>query len=152
MRLAASRNLDPRQQRADQLRRDRAASQSVRVAFPAIQELRLELKFVGTNSNAPGSQSHVLHPPARAFFTFPCPYANCDGQYDLTEAVTAALEDPAHRAEGMLECRGLRAQKYDSKQPCQLHLLYTVTATHPGIPVAAATGERGGRSRRPLPG
>ena len=60
MRLAASRNLDPRQQRADQLRRDRAASQSVRVAFPAIQQLRLELKFASTNSNAPGSQSHVL--------------------------------------------------------------------------------------------
>jgi hypothetical protein len=152
MRLAASRNLDPRQQRADQLRRDRAASQSVRVAFPAIQQLRLELKFASTNSNAPGSQSHVLHPPARAFFTFPCPYANCDGHYDLTEAVTAALDDPAQRAEGMLECRGLRAQKYDSKQPCQLHLLYTVTATHPASPGAVATGDRGGRSRRPLPG
>ena len=153
MRLAASRNLDPRQQRAEQLRRDRAASKSVRVAFPAIQQLRLELKFAaGTNSNAPGSQSHVLHPPARAFFTFPCPYANCDGQYDLTEAVTAMLDDPAHRAEGMLECRGLRAQKYDSKQPCQLHLLYTVTATHPASPGAVSTGDRGGRSRRPLPG
>jgi hypothetical protein len=132
MRLAPSRNLDARQQRAEQLRRDRAASQSLRVAFPAVQQLRLELKFVGTTANAPGSQSHVLHPPARAFFTFPCPYANCDGQYDLTDAVNAALDHPSHRAEGMLECRGLRAQKYDSKQPCQLHLFYTVTATPPG--------------------
>jgi hypothetical protein len=131
MRLQPSRNLDARQLRADQLRRDRAASQSVRVAFPAVQELRLELKFVGSTTNAPGSQSHVLHPPARAFFTFPCPYANCDGQYDLTEAVNAALHDTAHRAEGVLECSGLRAQKYDSKQPCLLHLAYTVTAPRP---------------------
>jgi hypothetical protein len=138
MRLAASRTVDARELRAEQLRRARAASQSVRVAFPTIQQLRLELKFAGATANSPGSQSHVLHPPARAFFTFPCPYANCDGQYDLTAAVNAALDDPAYRAEGMLECRGLRAQKYDSKQPCQLHLIYTVTATHPVKPRKSA--------------
>jgi hypothetical protein len=131
MRLAPSRNVDPRQQRTDQLRRDRAASQSIRVAFPAVQQLRVELKFVGTTANVPGSQSHVFHPPARAFFTFPCPYANCDGQFDLTSAVNAALDDSDHRAEGTLECCGARAQKFDSKQPCLLHLVYTVTATHP---------------------
>ena len=138
MRLAASRTLDAREVRVEQLRRARAASLSLRVAFPTIQQLRLELKFAGATANSPGSQSHVLHPPARAFFTFPCPYANCDGQYDLTAAVDAALEDPAYRAEGMLECRGLRAQKYDSKEPCQLHLIYTVTATHPAKPRKSA--------------
>jgi hypothetical protein len=132
MRLAPARNLDARQQRAEQLRRDRAASLSLRVAFPAVQELRLELTFLGGTANAPGSQSHVLHPPARAFFTFPCPYANCDGQYDLTDAVNAALGSPAHRAEGVLECSGLRARKYDSKQPCLLNLVYAVIATRPG--------------------
>ncbi len=138
MRLAASRTLDARELRVEQLRRARAASLSLRVAFPTIQQLRLELKFAGATANSPGSQSHVLHPPARAFFTFPCPYANCDGQYDLTAAVDAALEDPAYRAEGMLECRGLRAQKYDSKEPCQLHLIYTVTATHLARPRKSA--------------
>ena len=138
MRFAASRILDARELRAEQLRCARAASLSLRVAFPTVQQLRLELKFTGATANSPGSQSHVLHPPARAFFTFPCPYANCDGQYDLTAAVNAALEDPAYRAEGMLECRGLRAQKYDSKQPCQLHLIYTVSATHPAKPRKSA--------------
>jgi hypothetical protein len=132
MRLAPARNLDARQQRAEQLRRDRAASLSLRVAFPAVQELRLELTFLGGTTNAPGSQSHVLHPPARAFFTFPCPYANCDGQYDLTDAVNAALGAPAHRSDGVLECSGLRARKYDSKQPCLLNLVYAVIATRPG--------------------
>jgi hypothetical protein len=131
MRLAPARNLDARQLRADQLRRARAASLSLRVAFPAVQELRLEFKFKGATANAPGAQSHVLHPPARAFFTFPCPYASCDGQYDLTDAVNAALDDPAYRAEGVLDCAGLRAQKFDSKQPCLLNLSYTVIATRP---------------------
>lgn len=127
--IKPSRPLDARQLRADQLRRDRAASRSIRAAFPAVQQLCLAFKFAGATANAPGSQSHVLHPPAQAFFTYPCPYANCDGQYDLTDAVNSALDNPAYRAEGMLECRGLRAQKYDSKQPCQLHLIYTVTCT-----------------------
>ena len=138
MRLVAPRNMDAHTLRMERLRRDRAASQSLRVAFPAIQQLRLELQFAGATTNSPGSQSHVMHPPARAFFMFPCPYANCDGQYDLSAAVHAALDDPAFRTEGSLECRGLRAQKYDSKQPCELHLLYTVTAMHPVKPRKSA--------------
>lgn len=131
VRFVSPRNVDAHQQRIDQLRKDRAAAAPLRVAFPAIQHLRVELKFVGRNANPPGSQSHVLHPPARAFFTYPCPYANCDGQFDLSHAVNAALEDPSLRTEGILECAGRRAQKLDSRHPCQLRLLYTILATRP---------------------
>jgi hypothetical protein len=130
VRLAPVRPAAARQERMDRLRRDRAAALAIRVAFPAVQQLRLELKFESTTSSTPAFQSHVLHPPARAFFEFPCPYADCDGQFDLTSAVTAALADPAHQAAGMLECAGLRARDYASKQPCRLHLIYTVTATY----------------------
>ena len=119
-----------RQERMDRLRRDRAAAQALRVAFPAVQHLRLELKFESTTSSTPTLQSHVLHPPPRAFFEFPCPYADCDGQFNLTNAVKAALADPAHQAAGVLECSGLRVRDYASKRPCQLHLIYTVTATY----------------------
>jgi hypothetical protein len=119
-----------RQERMERLRRDRAAAQALRVAFPAVQHLRLELKFESTTSSTPTLQSHVLHPPARAFFEFPCPYADCDGLFDLTSAVKAALADPAHQAAGVLECACLRVRDYASKRPCQLHLLYTVTATY----------------------
>jgi hypothetical protein len=132
MRLVSPRNADPHQLRMDQLRRDRAAALPLRAAFPAVQQLRLEFQFLATTTNGPGSQSHVLHPPARAFFTYPCPYANCDGQFDLTEAVNAAMDVPTHRAEGILKCAGVRAQKFDSKHPCGLHLVYAVIATHPG--------------------
>src|ERR1700719_701096 len=119
-----------RQERMDRLRRDRAAALALRVAFPAVQHLRLELKFESTTSSTPTLQSHVLHPPARAFFEFPCPYADCDGQFNLTDAVKAALADPAHQAAGVLECSGLRVRDYASKRPCRLHLIYTVTATY----------------------
>ncbi len=120
-----------RERRIDRLRRDRAAAQALRTVFPALQQLRLELTFEGA-SGAPASQSHVLHPPARAFFEFPCPYADCDGLFNLTSAVNAALASATHRAEGVSECFGLRARDHASKQPCQLRLRYTVTATLDG--------------------
>lgn len=119
-----------RQERMDRLRRDRAAAVALRVAFPAIQHLRLELKFESSSAKAPTLQSHILHPPAQAFFEFPCPYADCDGHFDLTSAVNAALADPAHHAAGMLECAGMRPRDCASKQPCQLRLIYKVTATY----------------------
>jgi hypothetical protein len=116
-----------RQERADRLRRNWAAAVTMRTAFPAVQQLRLELKFEGATVNPPVGQSHVLHPPARAFFTYPCPHADCDGQFDLTGAVSAALADPSHQAEGTVECSGMR-----SKQPCLLRMVYTVSATCQG--------------------
>jgi hypothetical protein len=129
MKLALVSPAAERQERRDRLRRDRSAAVALRVAFPTVRQLRLELQFEGSDSCTPARQLHLLHPPARAFFEFPCPYADCDGQFDLTDAVNAALADPADRAEGALECSGKRARHVGLKQPCQLRLLYTVTAT-----------------------
>ncbi len=131
MRFATPRNADAHQLRMDQLRRARGASASLRVAFPKVQQLRLELQFTGRHANPPGSQSYVLHPPARAFFTYPCPYADCTGQFELSHAVKSALDDLSLRTEGTLECTGQRAQKHDARHPCQLRLHYTVVAMRP---------------------
>jgi hypothetical protein len=119
-----------RQERMDRLRRDRAAAQALRVAYPGVQYLRLELKFESSTSSTPTLQAHVLHPPARAFFEFPCPYADCDGQFDLSGAVKSAIASPKNQAVGVLECAGQRVRDHASRQPCQLRLLYTVTATY----------------------
>ena len=123
-------NAVARQQRRDRLRRDRAAAVALRVAFPAVQHLRLELRFESSSAQTPTHQSHILHPPAQAFFEFACPYADCDGHFDLTAAVNAALADPAHHAAGVLECSGLRPSDCASKRLCQLRLIYKVTATY----------------------
>lgn len=118
-----------RQERMDRLRRDRATASVLRAAFPTVQQLRIELKFEGPTSSVPTPQSHVLYPPARAFFEYPCPYSDCDGQFDLTGAVKAALADRPHRVQGVLECRGSRGHESTSRRPCQLQLVYEVTAT-----------------------
>lgn len=114
----------------DQLRRERAAAQVLRTVFPSLQHLRIEFSFRGPTSSAPTPQSHVLYPPARAFFEYRCPYSDCDGQFDLGDAVKAALADAAHRAQGVLECRGSRGRDPTSSRPCLLQLIYEVTATY----------------------
>jgi hypothetical protein len=114
----------------DRLRRDRAAAPQLRSAFPTVQQLRLELKFAGTTTNIPASQSHVLHPPARAFFAFPCPYADCDGQFDLTGVVSPLLADRLSEAEGALECQGHRPDRLATRASCQLHLNYEFIVTY----------------------
>jgi hypothetical protein len=118
-----------RQERTERLRRDRAAAVTLRASFPAVQQVRLELQFEGT-ANAPASQAHVLHPPARAFFDFPCPYADCDGHFDLSSAVNGTLSTSARHAQGTLGCVGLRARDHASKQPCELQLNYRIIATY----------------------
>jgi hypothetical protein len=118
-----------RQERLEQFRRDRATAPVLRATFPTVEQLRIELKFEAPSSSVPTPQSHVLYPPARAFFEFPCPYWDCDGQFDLGKAVSAALADATHRAEGVLMCGGSRIGDRASRRPCLLRLSYEVTVT-----------------------
>ena len=113
----------------DQLRHDRAAAGVLRAVFPALQQLRIELKFSGPGASPPTPQSHVLFPPARAFFEYPCPFADCSGQFDLTDAVRMAMSDATHRAQGVLECAGSRGGDEASRRPCSLHVAYEVSAS-----------------------
>jgi len=114
----------------DQMRRDRAAALALRTAFPSVHQLRIELRFEGSAANKPASQSHMLYPPARAFFSYPCPYSDCDGHFDLGDAVKAALANDSNLSAGVIECHGLRSRDYASKQPCLLRIFYEVTATY----------------------
>ena len=128
MRLGHARGAAARQDRSSQLRRDQEAAPKLRAMFPAVEQLRFELSFEGGAVSTPVPQSHVLHPPARAYFSFRCPYADCDGRFELATAVHAAVEDPSHRIEGMLECVGSRGSELASRLPCQLRLRFTLTA------------------------
>ena len=100
-RLAPSRNLDAHQQRVEQLRRNRAASLSLRVAFPAVQELRLELKFLGATPNAPGySPTYcILRPGHSSPSPVPTPTAT-----DNTTSPTPSMRRWRTRRTGLKGC------------------------------------------------
>jgi hypothetical protein len=116
------------QERDERLRRARTAAPALRSKVPLLHQLRFDLRFEGASANTPVPQAHVLHPPARAFFTFPCPYFSCHGQFDLGSAVDAALADPSHQTEGTLECSAAHADHFQKKL-CQLRLVYRIVAT-----------------------
>jgi hypothetical protein len=128
MKLSSGNSAAAREGRAEQLRRDRAGSQAMRTVFPAVQQLRVELEFKASHPNTPTSQLHELYPPARAFFAYPCPHAGCDGHFDLSAAVRAAIEGDLHRREGTIECGGSRPRDHLSRQACLLQLHYEISA------------------------
>jgi hypothetical protein len=130
VRLTSRRPESALEQRRERMRRDRAATKTLRVAFPAVERVRVDLRFENTTSPVPAPQSHVLHPPARAFFQFPCPYADCHGQFDLNSVAELVMTKSKGHVEGLLECSGVRSRERMLKQPCGLRLTYTVAAQY----------------------
>jgi hypothetical protein len=122
--------------RKEQWRQDRAAARTMRQAFPELAQMRVDLTFVEAVPRVPAAQSHVMHPPARAFFQFPCPYASCEGRFDLTSAANLIFSSAATRKTGSLECSGLRPKGAALKQPCGVQARYTIVAEYQAQPGA----------------
>jgi hypothetical protein len=115
-----------RQGRTDHLRRARAAAQVLRIAFPQLDQLRIELRFRDASSISPTSQVHTLYPPARAFFVYPCPHSDCDGEFELGDIIRRALSGGTLVVHGALVCTGDRLGGRNSKRACALQVAYSI--------------------------
>lgn len=102
----------------------------MRAAFPDVACIRFELTFSEQRAVAPAEQSHVMYPPARAFFQFPCPHSNCSGTFDLSAVAKALLARNSSRASGDLECHGTRSKDVATKEACGLRVSYVVLAEY----------------------
>ena len=78
-----------RNQLRERQRRDRATAQVMRALYPQFASLKLEFDFSEPDPDASAPAPHllVMHPPSQAYFVFPCPYADCDGEFDLGSVV-----------------------------------------------------------------
>jgi hypothetical protein len=114
--------------RHELLRTGRAAAQALRRVCPTALFVNVQLQFLSAPSHA--AQSFILYPAAQAYFSFPCPYGDCDGIYDLDFAATRTLTRQAGRVTGTLECAGMRSGAGLSKQRCGLQVGYTITTRH----------------------
>jgi hypothetical protein len=112
----------------DQLRRDRASAQTLRSTFPLLGHIRIDMTFEEPQGISPAPQTHVLHPGARAFFTFPCPYSHCEGKFDLTRFARDSAERADSQVAGTLECSGTRPRSGATRQPCGLILNYEIAS------------------------
>ena len=126
MKLVSKNPAPARETRMDKLRRERAGSLTMQTRFPAVLRLRIDLSFGGTYPDKPASQMLELHPAARAFFTYPCPYANCDGCFDLGVDVSAAIKAESRCSRGVLQCGGERTRGHAVRGPCELQLHYEI--------------------------
>lgn len=116
----AARNL-----RLEKQRRNRLAAKELRVQYPQFATVRVDLVFDAEASQPPAPQSIVLHPPARAYFVYPCPYAGCTGLLDLAANVDHIAEQGNARAAGHTMCNGERHGRL-GKGPCDLHIKYSI--------------------------
>ena len=115
-----------RNQLRERQRRDRATAQALRNAYPQFASLRLEFDFSEPETSAPAPQVLVLHPPSQAYFVFSCPYADCDGEFDLTSTIAALASSGEASCEGHQRCGGQRVRDHRGRMPCQLTLDYFI--------------------------
>ena len=115
----------PRNLLREKQRRNRLASKELRVQYPQFATIRVDLVFDDEASQPPAPQSIVLHPPARAYFVYPCPYASCTGELDLAANVDHIAEHGEVRTAGHAKCKGERHGRL-GKGPCDLNIEYSI--------------------------
>lgn len=117
-----------RNQMRERQRRQRDATPAMRSRYPKLNTLRLEFNFRDKGPFTPAPQITTLHPPAPAYFVFPCPCADCDGEFDLAENVTAMIAAGDKRREGHSECQGQRQGEMKQKVACRLAMKFRLEA------------------------
>jgi hypothetical protein len=104
--------------------RERTAAAPLRTLYPKLISLQVEFEFSDNSEFVPSPQVTVFHPPARAYFSFACPYGDCDGEFDLAQAVTSMMDAREPRTHGRLQCTGMR----HGGVQCTLSLDYSLAA------------------------
>ena len=122
-----------RNQLRERQRRDRATAQLMRIMYPQFASLKLQFGFSEPDPDASAPAPHllVMHPPSQAYFVFPCPYADCDGEFDLGSVVAELARSHEHQCQGQLKCGGQRVRDKNGRTPCQLMLEYTIEPATP---------------------
>lgn len=114
--------------RREQMLYARARSTAMRQVFPQVEQLRVELTFGNSRGLSPSPQVHTLYPAAAAFFRFACPCADCDGDFDLAEAVTALAKSALATSRGHLVCNGTRRDRSSDNAACAVRVDYRLTS------------------------
>jgi hypothetical protein len=128
MKLGYSVAANGRNQMHERQRRARAVTESLRARYPDLTSLRLEFDFRDSGPFTPVPQVTVMHPAARAYFVFPCPYSDCDGEFDLTEPIANMTRAEESSCAGQLHCMGHRSLGRQGRGQCGLMLEFQVEA------------------------
>ncbi len=111
---------------------ERMRSPTVHQLFPEVDQLRIELDFSEPHGRAspPSPQLHTLYGAASAFFRFRCPCADCDGDFDLTDSVTALIRSRTDSKRTVLRtgqygCQGVQFRSHPTLEAsCPMQLKF----------------------------
>lgn len=111
---------------------ERMRAPAVQQLFPDVAQLRIELDFSEPHGRAspPSPQRHTLYGPAAAFFRFRCPCADCDGDFDLTEPMTALIKSGIDGKQivfrtGQFACQGVQFRSHPTLEAsCPMQLKF----------------------------
>lgn len=124
------------EQRRANLQLEHKRSVKLRDSYPSIEHLQISLVFDGGKPAAPSPQLHAFFPAARAFFRFPCPCADCDGDFDLRGPVDAFLTKltpkrsaTARTVRDRLRCAGVVLRDRSGSRPCAMTLDYELNSS-----------------------
>lgn len=134
MKIAARKSTQGSALRRDQFLSDRTRAAALRDVFPDVEQLSIELQFSDVSPHTPSPQQHTLYPAAPAFFRFVCPCADCDGDFDLTEAVMSLVKSAQGRkraasSRGQMNCLGHRLRDRDASKPCSMQMSFQLIST-----------------------
>ena len=127
MRFPSRNKVPTARDRADQMRKRRADSATLREASPGTALVNVHLDFLPLSAPPHAAQSFVLYPAARAFFEYPCPYGDCDGIYDFSVEAKRALRHEKTTITGTVECSGMRSHDGTQKRACGLRVSYSIS-------------------------
>jgi len=114
---------------------------ALRVLFPDVEELTIELEFAHELGWSPSNQLRILRPAALASFRYPCPFPGCSGCFDLDEPMQALMQSSEGALVSELYCTGVRPRDRTIGKPCKAHVSYRIVATY-GNSKASARGPR----------
>jgi hypothetical protein len=130
MSVLRRRKTSPADRRREQLRQARVDAPTLRQFLPAAAQVWVELTFDMDARLAPAPRLFTVYPPAQAHFVYACPFGDCDGTYDLNEAVFAVLRAGTCEATGVLHCMGRKARRSGLGLRCGLGVAYAVTVRY----------------------
>jgi hypothetical protein len=130
MKLVRRRRATSADIRLDQLRQARAAAPTLRQFLPDAAQVWVELAFDADIRLAQAARVFTIYPSAQAHFVYSCPFGDCDGTFDLNEAVFAMLRTHTCQSRGALQCVGHKARRADPGPRCGLGMAYAVAVSY----------------------
>jgi len=134
MRVAVRKSTSGATPRRERMLNERTRAPALRSLYPDLGQLEIELVFDDFGAPTPSPQLRTLYPAAPAFFRFPCPCTDCDGDFDLSAAVAALVEKSSKRkpisgsASGTLTCLGVRLRDRADNKSCTMGVSYKLVA------------------------